>query len=146
MTLSGRKAVVVLAALFLSICLNVFIAGLIAGRVTSGDATPLRRPDGLQRFIASVPKDARPAIRQAFRANRRTLQDLFAEVEDARMAAAALVAAEPFDRAAFEAALAIDRDRTEVLLAAVHDIIAETIGQLPSDLRAEISERWMEGR
>lgn len=142
MTLSGRVAVSVLVALFLSICLNVFVGGLIAGRMTSGDPAPLRRDSELQRFIATVPRDARPAMRQAFRANRSELQDLNAEVQAARMDAAALVAAEPFDRAAFEAALAIDRERSLTLQAAVHAVIAEAIEQLPPGLRAEMAERW----
>lgn len=146
MTLSGRTAVAVLAALFLSICLNVFIGGLIAGRVTSGDPAPLRRGSELERFIATVPRDARPAMRQAFRANRRNLQELVAEVQAARLDAAALVASDPFDRAAFEAALAIERDRSRSLLAAVHGVIAETIEQLPPGLRAEMAERWRDGR
>ena len=104
------------------------------------------RASELERFIATVPREARPTMRQAFRANRRSLQDLVAEVQAARMDAAGLVDAEPFDRAAFEAALAIERDRSLTLQATVHDVIAETIEQLPAGLRTEMAERWRDRR
>ena len=143
MTLSGRTATATIVALVLSICLNVFVAGLIAGRATRGGAAALRQPGGgIERFIATVPEEGRPIIRRALRDNRRGLQDLVAAVGGARQDAAAVVATEPFDRAAFEAALATVRDRSRALEAAVHGIIAEAIDRLPPGLRAEMAERW----
>jgi len=143
MTLSGRTATATFVALVVSVCLNVFVAGLIAGRTTTGDATPLRRPDdGLQRFMATLPEDARPVVRQAIRANRRELQGLVAGLRDARQNAAAVVAAEPFDPAALEVALAAVRDRSMALQAAMHGVVAEAIDRLPPELRGEMAERW----
>ncbi len=141
MTLSGRAATII--ALVLSICLNVFVAGLIAGRASRGDAPANRNAGGgLQRFMSTVPAEARPVIRQALRNNRSGLQDLVAGVRQARRDAASVVGTEPFDSTAFEASLATVRDRSRALEAAVHAIIAEAIDELTPELRAEMAERW----
>jgi len=143
MTLSGRSATLILIALVLSVCLNVFVAGMIAGRVSSGGAPPERASrEGLERFMATVPGEARPVIRRALRENRRDLQDLVAAVRDARQDAAAVVAREPFEQAEFEAAMAGVRDRSEALQAAVHGIIAQALDDLSPELRAQMAERW----
>ena len=147
MTLSGRTATATLVALVVSVCLNVFIAGLIAGRVTTGEGAQLRQPDaGLERFMATIPEEARPVIRQALRANRRDLQGYVVALRDARQEAAAVVSREPFDPAALESALANVRERSQALQAEIHAIIAEAIDRLPPDLRAEMAERWGSGR
>ena len=143
MTLSGRAATATLVALVLSVCLNVFVAGLVAGRITGGGAaTDQAAGAGLAQFMATVPAEARPAIRRALRDNRRGLQGLVAEVREARREAAAMVAREPFDPAAVEAALAAVRDRSQALQAALHGIIAEALEELPPEVRAEMAERW----
>lgn len=143
MTLSGRAATLTLIALVLSVCLNVFVAGVVAGRVSSSGPQPDRADGGgLERFMATVPAEARPVIRRALRENRRDLQGLVAAVRDARQDAAEVVATEPFDQAGFEAAMAGVRDRSEALQAAVHAIIAEALDGLPPELRAEMAERW----
>lgn len=146
MTLSGRTATSAIVALVLSVSLNVFIAGLIAGRASRGDAPPRRNAgSGLERFIATVPAEARPVIRRALRDNRSGLQELVADVRQARRDAASVVGSEPFDSAAFEASLASVRDRSRALEAAVHGIIAEAIDELTPEMRAEMAARW-EGR
>ena len=143
MTLSGRTGTAVLVALVVSVCLNVFVAGLIAGRATGVGPTPDRPSGGgLERFMATVPAEARPVIRQALRENRGGLQGMVAEVRDARQDAAAIVAREPFDGAAFEAAMAAVRARSEALQATVHGVIAEALADLPPGVRAEMAERW----
>lgn len=147
MTLSGRGATVTLVALVLSVCLNVFVAGLIIGRVSSGDRPALPRGGGgLERFIATMPEEARPVIRQALRDNRPQLQGPFLALRDARQDVAAVVAAEPFDREAFEAAMATVRTRSKALEAEVHGVIAEALEQLPTELRAKMAERWGDPR
>ena len=139
----GRTATATIVALVLSVCLNVFVAGLIAGRAIRGDAPPSQNiGGGLERFMATVPAEARPVIRQALRDNRSGLQELVAGVRRARQDAASVVAIEPFDRAAFEAALATVRDGSRALEAAVHGIIAVAIDELSPELRAEMAERW----
>lgn len=143
MTLSGRSATITVVALVLSVCLNVFVAGLIAGRVTGVDRSANSQPSGgLERFIATVPEDGRPVMRQAFRDNRRRLQELYLAVRDARDDAAAIVGAESFDHEAFEAAMAIVRTRTKALETEVHGVIGEALGRLPAELRAKMADRW----
>lgn len=143
MTLSGRTGTAVLVALVVSVCLNVFVAGLIAGRATGIRPGP-ERPSGggLERFMATVPAEARPVIRRALRENRGGLQGMVAEVREARQDAAAIVAREPFDEAGFEAAMAAVRARSEALQATVHGVIAEALADLPPEVRGEMAERW----
>ncbi len=144
MTLSGRTGTAVLVALVVSVCLNVFVAGLIAGRATGIRPGPDRAASGggLERFMATVPAEARPVIRRALRENRGGLQGMVAEVRAARQDAAAIVAREPFDEAAFEAAMAAVRARSEALQATVHGVIAEALADLPPEVRGEMAERW----
>lgn len=143
MTLSGRTATALLVALVLSVCLNVFVAGLVVGRISSGNAGPTGEAgDGLQRFMATVPAEARPVIRRALRDNRRGLQDMVAAVREARRDAAVVAAREPFDPDALKTALAAVRARSEQLQAAVHGLIAEALDELSPEQRAEMAERW----
>ena len=143
MTLSGRTGAAVLVALVVSVCLNVFVAGLIAGRATGFVPAPDRASGGgLERFMATVPTEARPVIRRALRENRRGLQGMVAEVREARQEAAAVVGREPFDDAAFDAAMDAVRERSQALQATVHGIIAEALADLPPEVRAEMAERW----
>ncbi len=145
MTLSGRTGTVVVVALVVSVCLNVFIAGLVIGRVSGGRGAAPDQPTnagGLERFMATVPAEARPVIRRAMVENRRDLQGLVAAVREARRAAAAAVAREPFDPVAFQTAMATVRERSDALQAEVHAIIAEALDDLSPELRSEMAERW----
>ncbi len=143
MTLSGRTATALLVALVLSVCVNVFVAGLAAGRITTGQATRNGETGGgLQRFLATVPAEVRPVFRQALSENRGSLRDMASEVREARQSAAEILAAEPFDQDAFEVALAEIRDRSEALQAMVHNTIAGTLDQVPPEVRAQMAERW----
>ena len=147
MTLSGRTGTAVLVALVVSVCLNVFVAGLIVGRATGFVPAPDRASGGgLERFMATVPAEARPVIRRALGENRRGLQGMVAEVREARQDAAAVVGREPFDEVAFNAAMDTVRARSFALQAAVHGIIAEALADLPPDVRAEMAERWGGGQ
>jgi Spy/CpxP family protein refolding chaperone len=81
--------------------------------------------------------------RDAFHAK---LEGLF----EARTALAQAVAAEPFDQAKIEAALAVLREREAVLHAGAQDMILELTSQLSPDQRAKVAgllkpnERWRE--
>ena len=71
---------------------------------------------------------------------------------EARTALSQAIAAEPFDRAKVEAALAVLRDREAVLHAGAQNLILELAAQLNADQRAKIAEllkpndRWREKR
>jgi Spy/CpxP family protein refolding chaperone len=81
--------------------------------------------------------------RDAFHAK---LEGLF----EARTALAQAVAAEPFDPAKIEAALAVLREREAVLHAGAQDMILELTSQLSPDQRTKVAEllkpneRWRE--
>jgi Spy/CpxP family protein refolding chaperone len=85
------------------------------------------------------------ARRDAFHAN---LDAMF----DARAALAAAVAAEPFDRAKVEAAMATLRDREAVLHSGAQNLITELASQLDAEQRGKLAEllkpneRWREKR
>lgn len=148
MTLSGRPATAILVALVLSVCLNVFVAGVVIGRVSAGGRPPLAQGGGggFERFIATVPEEARPVVRQTLREHRPRIQERFLALRNARQDVAAIVGAEPFDRPAFEAAMATVRTRSKEMEAEMHGVIAEALAQLPAELRAQMAERWGEQR
>lgn len=98
-----------------SLAANVFVGGLVVGRHFGGPlkhrghhAIEMARgfgPAGHEEFAALSPA-AREAFRKAFRPNREDLREKHAEMRRLRAAVAAAVAADPWERAAVEAALA----------------------------------------
>jgi uncharacterized membrane protein len=141
MTLSGRRAVLVLAVLVVSLCVNVFAAGLLAGRWwggRDGHDGPRGRPAAsldVERLTERAPPEARPHLREAFRERRPEAGERMRALGAARREAAAAVRAEPFDPARLDAALSEVRDRTSEVQAVLHRGLGEALARMPPDVR-----------
>lgn len=121
----GRIALV--AALVLSLFLNAVAIGALA-RLNAARTT-LLGPDA---EAARLPDDLRADLREALRAESRSVRPLLRDVVRARAAIVAAARAEPYDRATAEAAMDDFRGSVDALLAEVQRIF---LNQL--DARAE---------
>ena len=101
--------------LALSVAVNLGLAGFAAGRMFSGaHGGPLQDPAwGLARALRGLPEERRAALRPMLRSQMRTLGPSFRHLRGAQRNLIESAAAEPFDRAALEGALA--RFRNELL-------------------------------
>ena len=145
MTLSGKWAVGLLVALFLSLGANLFLGGLFAGGALRG-GDQFRPVRAIAAFLHSLPEEARPVLRESFRARRPELRAKIAAVVEARGEVAGLLARDDLDRARLDAAFVELRARTTEAQALLHEIVAEAMLELPPEVRAKWQPLWGPGR
>ncbi|SHE96289.1 Uncharacterized membrane protein [Kaistia soli DSM 19436] len=138
MTLTGRTAIAVLAALVISLVVNFGLAGFLVAR-----SVPQRDPPALaERLSALGPRVLPPELRTqaaaALKPDTPALRAAFRAVRDARQAVFAAMRADPYDRNAVAAALATLRDRLDTVNAIGQTAILDVLDQAPADLRAGI--------
>lgn len=104
MTLSGRRARLVVGGLIASLALNLFVAGVvISGSVVS---RPPSHDRGLMRLMHDLQEPQRSAIKASFAAERDALHDHLTALRDARHGLKRVIKARPAAGAAeLEAAL-----------------------------------------
>ena len=133
-----------------AVLLNLVLIGLVAG-ILLGEraASPVPPPGADQRLargvIAQASPEARQAIRRAFLV---TLRDARGERLAHRRAQLALVEtiqAEPFDRAALEAAFADLRDTRLALDEAIQTTLVEQMSRLDAEQRAALAKAIRQG-
>lgn len=145
MTIGGRWAVALLVVLFLSLGANFFLGGLFAGGALRDGDQP-RPARALAAFLRSLPEEARPVLRQSFRARRPELRAKIAAMAEARGEIADLLARDDLDRARLDAAFVELRARTTEVQALLHEVVAEAMMELPPEVRAKWQPRWTPGR
>ncbi len=150
MTIKGKWAVALLVVLVLSVCLNVFVAGLAFGRFAGGWPGPGARPEamverGIERFVSGLPHDARHQVRERLAAQRPEIAARFRAMRQARMRVADLLRDDPVDRAAIDQALVEVRQRTLEAQTLIQDTVLEAILELPAEVRAAWQPRWLGG-
>jgi hypothetical protein len=130
-------------ALALSLALNLLIAGLVGGALLAlgprGGDEPRLRTLGLGPFALALDRADRAAVREgidrsALRAERRALGAGLVQLRGALLA-------QPFDRAAAEAALTRARGATERLQAQGHDALLDRVETMNADERAALAGR-----
>jgi Spy/CpxP family protein refolding chaperone len=132
-------------ALGLSLAVNLLILGLVLGALLAAGPGRSDRDDprlrslGLGPFALALPREDRQAVtdridRDALRAERRAMGRSLVQLRAALLA-------EPFDRAAAEAALAGSRASASAAQAQGHAALLDHIETLSADERAELVER-----
>lgn len=141
MTLAGRAAIAVLAALALSLAVNFGLAGFLAARSFYPERV---RPAPAERLAALGPRALPPALRSAvaerLKPQSPELRAALKEVRDARQEAFAAMRAEPYDRARVAAALTALRERLGAVGALGEAAILDVLDNAPPDLRAAIGQ------
>lgn len=139
MTISGAKAKWVTAGLIVSVCLNLFLlAGMAAGRMHG----PMGGPEGKGGMVmATVPPELKTLIREKLKARGPEFREEKEKMRELRLHVADALAAEPFDPAKLDAALAeLEQSAGKLLHHA-----QEGLAQIAADLTPQQRKQWAEG-
>jgi uncharacterized membrane protein len=134
-------------ALIASLALNLLIVGAVAGTMYGFRKHHPRFAErgedfGMMGLTRVLPDERRKEMRKLLREDRASLRPLMEEVRTARREAAVKLGAEPFDRAALEAAIAnvAEKERT-VRNAAVTAFLGHAEKLTPEE-RTKLAEWW----
>jgi hypothetical protein len=137
MIIRGRLAIVLLTVLVLSLAVNFVVAGFVIAR-----SLGLGRLGPVEQIVAigarAFPGEIRRAIVAEALGDGAALRDDLAELRAARQRAFDAMRAEPFDRAALDAAFAEVRARTDRLQTTGQGIVADAVAAAPAEVRREI--------
>ncbi len=148
-TPSGRRMTWLAVGLFASVLLNLFLAGVITGRLAGAGPVgeiffaPASAPAAsgreliLERFRA-LPLVDRLRFRAAMAAHRDTLRPTGAALLRARMHVLSVLAAPTYDPQAMADALSAVRQATTAAQVAMHDALVQSLGKLSAAARVRL--------
>lgn len=129
----------IMAALLLSLGLNLFFVGGIAARFTLGlgapDASNRPLPPTLSWITNDLEPERRRELRDSLRQRTRESRDARANLAQRQRETTRLMLAEPFDQAALAAAFAELRDASDAYQTIAHRQTAAVLGELSSEER-----------
>jgi uncharacterized membrane protein len=135
------------AALVVSLALNLFLVGVIAGRGLGPrgrfdfQMSPAKLEFAIGRVTRVLPATDAKLLEDTFAAQRADLTQRFQALQDARKAVGAALKAEPYDDAAFTAAYETMQARSQDLQASIHAVLRNSIGEFSDEGRRAIAER-----
>jgi uncharacterized membrane protein len=139
MTISGAKAKWLVAGAIVSMCLNLFLLAGIAGRMYGAWGKPDARGSGM--IMATVPAELKPVIHEKLKARGPAFKQERDGMRQLRLKVADALAADPYDPAAFDAALAeLEQSAGRMLHHA-----QEGLAQIAAELTPEQRKLWAEG-
>lgn len=155
-TLGPRTAIWLAVALVASLAVNLFIAGIFAGRYFSGATTSAvvaerrqetarpRAQRGLPRVIRRMAERLPPEHRRTFfstiQEHRPAIREAALALQRARLAVRDEVVREELDGEKLGRALEQLRTRNIAVQKALHEAVADAVGRLPSDARRTIAD------
>lgn len=147
MTLSSSGAKWLIGVAAVSLCVNLFLVGLMAGHMIYGPGFfghggPDGPRRGIEAMIAGVPEDLRPMIKQKFDAAKPQFQAQREQIRTARDKLAAAAEADPFDPAAFDQAFRDFQQGMDGMGAIAHQTIREILPQIPAEPRKRLVDTW----
>jgi len=176
MTMTGGKARWLVGGAFISLCLNLFLIGVIAGWCLPGRGPlgmlmhgkdweighmwgqsgfgPMDGGVGMgglmggwhDRGMSMMPGEARTAMHEALAAHKKDFEAAHKDLWTARKDAATALAAEPFDAAAFQAALARMEAPVAHMQALMHESMLAAAKAMPVEARKRWADRWQDDR
>ena len=140
MTIRGPFAVVLLVVLLVSLAANLLIAGFAVARFSG-----MGPPGGeIERIVAlgihAFPPEIQRNIMGDVRDRRGELRARVQAVQAARQRMFQAMRAEPFNRAALDAAFADVRNATNDVQIIGQNIVADAVANAPADVRARIRQ------
>jgi hypothetical protein len=141
MTIRGPFAFLLAAVLIVSLAANFLVLGFAAARFAGvgpfgGDIGAIERIVALG--ARAFPRELRREIGGQLGRHRDELRAALEEVRDARRRMFAVMAAEPFDRAALDAAFTDVRAATDRLQLLGQDLVGDVVEKAPPEERAQI--------
>jgi len=136
MTFTGRTGTALLAALIVSLCVNLLLAGvMIGGRWHHGGP-----------WWREIPDEVRPVMKQTFEANKAEFDARRDAVQQARQKVADVLKADPIDQAKLDQALAELSQQNQSMEQFTQQVMVQVAKQLSPDLRAQMVDRWAKDR
>jgi Spy/CpxP family protein refolding chaperone len=137
MTFTGRTGTALLAALIVSLCVNLLLAGVMVGGRWHGDRGPWWR---------DVPEEAQPIMKQVFESHKAEFDAHRDAVRQARQKVADLLKADPIDQAALDQAMAELSQQSQSIRQLGNTMMIEVAKQLSPELRAQVADSWAKDR
>lgn len=145
MTAERRWIIGLVIALTVSLAGNLLVAGVVASHWFDDRPPPpvsLANPYMVEGLFEDLSPEGRDVLRNSLRGARRDLKDTFRELHGARRELRRLMVADPFDRAAFEAATA----RMTALGDAVEHRMQQAFTEAVSQMSLEDRQHFKPGR
>jgi len=155
-TIDARLGKWLAFGLLVSVAINLFLGGLMAGRIFGHRAPYLaterfaerpgerigERPGGalIQRMIAQLPPGERAKFESAIGERRRDIMAAGAAAREARLKIRDVLQAEKFDRAALDAAFTDLRNDNLAFQKSLHDAIGTAIERLSPEARQSLAD------
>ena len=136
MTFTGRTGTALLAALIVSLCVNLLLAGVMIGGRWHHDGPWWRQ----------VPEEARPIMKQAFESHKAEFDARRDAAQQARQKVAEILKADPIDQAALDQALADLSQKSQAIRELGNTMMVEVAKQLSPELRAQMADSWAKER
>ena len=136
MTFTGRTGTALLAALIVSVCVNLLLGGVMIGGRLHHDGPWWR----------NVPEEARPVMRQTFESHKAEFDARRDAARQARQKVADILKADPIDQAALDQALAELSQQSQSIMQLGNTMMVEVAKQLSPDLRAQVADSWAKDR
>jgi hypothetical protein len=141
-TIRGPFAFLILAIMIVSLAANFLVLGFAAARFGGGPFGFGDDGGAIERIVAlgarAFPRELRREIGGQLGRHRGELRAALDEVREARLRMFATMAAEPFDRAALDAAFAEVRAATDRLQLLGQDLVGDVVEKAPPEERARI--------
>lgn len=128
-------------ALIVSVALNLFLGGILAGGWVLHDEPERVRGfavAGMRFSRQDLAPESRTLVRRLWEESREEIRPRFRDVRDARREVREIATAETVDRAALEAALASLRERSIALQAATQELMVTIAERLPAAERKKL--------
>jgi uncharacterized membrane protein len=140
--MSGKSTSILAAACAVSVLLNLFLAGVVVGRISlRGFGQPGPGALALREEIRVLPEAERRAFIHVMRSHQAEMRSLHEHVRDARGAAAEAVGAPTYDRKALEARFTAVQQAQDALGTAQNEAVIEALGTLSPASRAAIARK-----
>jgi uncharacterized membrane protein len=147
MTLSGSGAKWLVGGAVVSLCINLFLIGLMAGHwfygPPFGRGGPAGGPGhGMEAMINGLPEDVRPVFKQEFGAAKPQFDAARDQVRAARDKVEKAAEADPFDPAAFDQAFSELQTAMDGIQKNAHETIGKILPQLSAKQRHDLVDQW----
>ena len=146
MTLTGRTGTAVLAALIVSLCINLLLAGMMAGGRWHDDDGRRHGPFLGGPIMRSVPEDARPLVKEVFDSHKAEFDTHRDAIRQARMKVADVLKADAIDQAQLNQAMNELLQQSQTMRQFGLGVMLEIAQKLPPDVRREMAEKWAKDR
>lgn len=143
MTVSGSRARWLVGGAIVSLCLNLFLVGSLAGHWFSGPPFGRGGPGSrMEAMIEGLPDDVRPIFKKEFAAAKPQFDAARDQVRAARDKVEKAAEADPFDPAAFDQAFGELQIAMDGIQKSAHDTISRILPQIPAKQRHDLVEQW----